>query len=181
MGFRYCNRIAGGLLISYLTRYNFEDLFNPETRPFARFFSTSVRRQSSCDSGFLWRAWHFRTAGACCSVAGAWARAARGRGLKRARRRLAQGAWQDALARVRKLRNLGRPSASWKKRLNEAEAECLRRRAGCPGGQEVRGGPGLFAAGGPTSWRARGCCQDPRPVRHARGGAPSLRADDAGR
>lgn len=50
----------------------------------------------------------------------------RGRGLKRARRRLAEGAWQDALERVRNLRNLGLPSAAWKKRFNEAEAECLR-------------------------------------------------------
>jgi hypothetical protein len=49
----------------------------------------------------------------------------RRRGLKRARRRLAEGAWQDALERVRKLRNLGLPSARWKKRLSEAEADCL--------------------------------------------------------
>ncbi|HWY85788.1 MAG TPA: tetratricopeptide repeat protein, partial [Gemmataceae bacterium] len=50
----------------------------------------------------------------------------RRRGLKRANRRLAAGAWQDALARVRKLRNLGSPSATWRQRLNEAEAACLR-------------------------------------------------------
>jgi hypothetical protein len=48
------------------------------------------------------------------------------RGLKRARRRLAEGAWQDALERVRKLRNAGSSSPAWKKRFNEAEAECLR-------------------------------------------------------
>ncbi len=50
----------------------------------------------------------------------------RRRGLNRARRRLAEGAWGDALELIRKLRNRGSPSAAWKKRFNEAEAECLK-------------------------------------------------------
>ncbi len=49
----------------------------------------------------------------------------RRRGLKRVQRRLAAGAWQEALARVRKLRQRGRPSAQWVQRFNEAEAACL--------------------------------------------------------
>ncbi len=50
----------------------------------------------------------------------------RRRGLKRVRRRLAAGAWQDALQRVRKLRRRGFPSAGWITKFNEAEAACLR-------------------------------------------------------
>jgi tetratricopeptide (TPR) repeat protein len=50
----------------------------------------------------------------------------RRRGLKRAQRRLAAGAWQDALERVRKLRNWGSPSAGWRRRFDEAEIACLR-------------------------------------------------------
>ena len=50
----------------------------------------------------------------------------RRRGLKRAMRRLAEGHWQDALERIRKLRFLGSPSSGWKRRFNQAEAECLR-------------------------------------------------------
>ena len=49
----------------------------------------------------------------------------RWRGLKRARLRLKEGAWQDAIERVRKLRNLGRPSKSWQKTFDEFEAQCL--------------------------------------------------------
>ncbi|MCI0379272.1 MAG: tetratricopeptide repeat protein, partial [Gemmataceae bacterium] len=48
----------------------------------------------------------------------------RRRALKRARQRLAEGAWQDALARIRKLRARGVSSAWWKRRLDEAEAQC---------------------------------------------------------
>ena len=50
----------------------------------------------------------------------------RRRGLERVRRRLAAGAWQDALERVRKLRKRGSPSGTWSKRLDEAEAACLK-------------------------------------------------------
>ena len=49
----------------------------------------------------------------------------RRRGLKRVQRRLAAGAWQEALERVRKLRQKGRPSASWTKRFDDAESKCL--------------------------------------------------------
>jgi tetratricopeptide (TPR) repeat protein len=49
----------------------------------------------------------------------------RRRGLKRARQRLKEGAWQDALERVRKLRPSGTPSAAWRKRFDHFEAECL--------------------------------------------------------
>jgi len=50
----------------------------------------------------------------------------RRRGLNRAKKRLAEGAWEDALARVRKLRNRGKASSGLQKRLTETEAECLR-------------------------------------------------------
>ena len=43
----------------------------------------------------------------------------RRRGLKRARLRLKDGAWQDAVERVRKLRNLGLPSKSWQKTFDQ--------------------------------------------------------------
>ena len=49
----------------------------------------------------------------------------RRRGLKSVQRRLAAGAWQEALERVRKLRQKGRPSASWTKRFDDAESKCL--------------------------------------------------------
>jgi tetratricopeptide (TPR) repeat protein len=49
----------------------------------------------------------------------------RRRGLKRARQRLKDGAWQDAIERVRKLRNLGLPSKSWQRTFADFEAECL--------------------------------------------------------
>ncbi|MBI3408354.1 MAG: tetratricopeptide repeat protein [Planctomycetes bacterium] len=54
----------------------------------------------------------------------------RRRGLKRAQRRLQEGAWSDALERVRKLRARklharGSPSAVWRKRFNQFEADCL--------------------------------------------------------
>lgn len=50
----------------------------------------------------------------------------RRRGLKRARRRLAEGAWPDAVERIRKLRHLGAPSAAWQRQFNVAEADCLK-------------------------------------------------------
>jgi tetratricopeptide (TPR) repeat protein len=53
----------------------------------------------------------------------------RRRGLERAEGRLAAGTWQDALHRVRKLRNLGRLSAVWTKRFDDLEARCLGRAA----------------------------------------------------
>ncbi len=49
----------------------------------------------------------------------------RRRGMKRARLRLREGAWPDALERVRKLRHLGRPSRGWQKTFDHFEAECL--------------------------------------------------------
>ncbi len=49
----------------------------------------------------------------------------RRRGLKRARLRLKEGAWQDAVERVRKLRNLGLPSKNWRRTFDEFEADCV--------------------------------------------------------
>jgi tetratricopeptide (TPR) repeat protein len=49
----------------------------------------------------------------------------RARGLRRARGRLREGAWPDALDRVRKLRDLGAPSKAWQKTFDKFEAECL--------------------------------------------------------
>lgn len=49
----------------------------------------------------------------------------RRRGLRRAQWRLREGAWADALERVRKLRDRGSPSVAWLKRFDVFEAECL--------------------------------------------------------
>lgn len=49
----------------------------------------------------------------------------RRRGLKRVRRKLQQGFWQEALEHVRRLRNIGLPSQSWRKRFDQAEGKCL--------------------------------------------------------
>jgi tetratricopeptide (TPR) repeat protein len=49
----------------------------------------------------------------------------RRRGLKRARQRLKEGAWEDAMERVGKLRRIGLPSKSWQKTFDKFEAECL--------------------------------------------------------
>src|SRR6516165_11714388 len=49
----------------------------------------------------------------------------RRRGLKRARQRLKEGAWEDALERVRKVRGIGMPSKSWKHAFDKFEAECM--------------------------------------------------------
>ena len=49
----------------------------------------------------------------------------RRRGLKRARHKLQQGFWEEALEHVRRLRNIGIPSQSWLKRFGQAEGECL--------------------------------------------------------
>lgn len=49
----------------------------------------------------------------------------RRRGLKRARHKLQQGFWQEALEHVRRLRNIGLPSQSWRQRFDLAEGECL--------------------------------------------------------
>jgi tetratricopeptide (TPR) repeat protein len=49
----------------------------------------------------------------------------RRRGLKRARARLREGAWQEALERVHKLRNIGRPSKRWQATFDDLEAQCL--------------------------------------------------------
>ena len=48
----------------------------------------------------------------------------RRRALKRARIRLKEGAWEDALERVRKVRGIGSPSQSWRKTFDKFEAEC---------------------------------------------------------
>src|SRR5262245_5786873 len=49
----------------------------------------------------------------------------RRRGLKRARHKLQQGFWQEALDHVRRLRQIGLPSQSWHKRFDQAEGACL--------------------------------------------------------
>jgi tetratricopeptide (TPR) repeat protein len=51
----------------------------------------------------------------------------RRRGLKRARTRLREGAWQETLERVRKLRNIGLPSRRWQATFDDLEAQCLER------------------------------------------------------
>jgi tetratricopeptide (TPR) repeat protein len=49
----------------------------------------------------------------------------RRRGLAAARRLLKAGNWAEALARVRGVRHLGIPSASWRRRFDHFEGECL--------------------------------------------------------
>jgi hypothetical protein len=49
----------------------------------------------------------------------------RRRALKRVKKRLQEGAWQQALDRVRQLARDGRASPSWQLRFRQAEAECL--------------------------------------------------------
>lgn len=50
----------------------------------------------------------------------------RKREMRRLRKITSDGKWQEALEGIRKLRTLGRPSASAKKDLDNMEAECLR-------------------------------------------------------
>jgi tetratricopeptide (TPR) repeat protein len=49
----------------------------------------------------------------------------RRRAMKRARLALKNGAWEDALERIRKLRNFGMPSKNWQHTFDKFEAECL--------------------------------------------------------
>ena len=49
----------------------------------------------------------------------------RRRGLRAARKLLQTGAWQVALDHLTKVRAIGSPSASWVKRFDQFEAECL--------------------------------------------------------
>jgi tetratricopeptide (TPR) repeat protein len=49
----------------------------------------------------------------------------RWRGMRRARQRLREGNWAEAAERVRKLRNMGRPSKSWRKTFDDFEADCV--------------------------------------------------------
>ena len=48
----------------------------------------------------------------------------RRRAMKRARLALKNGAWEDAIERIRKLRNFGMPSKNWQHTFDEFEAEC---------------------------------------------------------
>lgn len=49
----------------------------------------------------------------------------RWRRLKQARRLLQAGTWQEAMVMVRRARQIGSPSASWRRYLDEEEAKCL--------------------------------------------------------
>src|SRR5258705_70820 len=49
----------------------------------------------------------------------------RGRGLRNARNLLKEGKWKEALSLVRRVRQIGAPSASWRERIDRAEASCL--------------------------------------------------------
>ncbi len=49
----------------------------------------------------------------------------RRRGLKAARKQLASGNWKMALEQLKKVRAIGSPSASWARRFDQFEGECL--------------------------------------------------------
>jgi tetratricopeptide (TPR) repeat protein len=47
----------------------------------------------------------------------------RRRGLKRVAKKLQQGAWQDALEHLKRIRQIGLPSPGWRKRFDQVEAD----------------------------------------------------------